>query len=102
MVGSRTGLYGLELTRFRGHIIVCVSKLSGEFGVTAQSITNRVDQAAIDEGKPLPGMEGLTTAEREELVRLRRQLRQVQMERDIHEVFRLVMANQANLEIIRK
>ena len=52
-------------------------------GVTAQSITNWVGQAAIDEGKPLPGKEGLTTAEREELVRLRRQLRQVQTERDI-------------------
>ena len=59
------------------------TQLSREFGVTAQSITNWVGQAAIDEGKPLPGKEGLTTAEREELVRLRRQLRQVQMERDI-------------------
>jgi transposase len=56
---------------------------SREFGVTAQSITNWVGQAAIDEGKPLPGKEGVTTAEREELARLRRQLRQVQMERDI-------------------
>jgi len=31
----------------------------------------------------LPGKEGLTTAEREELVRLRRKLRQVEQERDI-------------------
>jgi transposase len=31
----------------------------------------------------MPGKEGLTTAEREELVRLRRQLRQVEQERDI-------------------
>ena len=59
------------------------SELSREFGVTAQSITNWVGQAAIDEGNPLPGKEGLTTAERQELARLRRQLRQVQMERDI-------------------
>jgi len=50
---------------------------------TAQSITNWVGQAAIDSGKPLPGKEGLTTVEREELARLRRQLRQVQQERDI-------------------
>lgn len=57
------------------------AQLSREFGVTAQSITNWVGQAAIDDGKPLPGKEGLTTAEREELVRLRRQLHQ--MERDI-------------------
>ena len=55
------------------------AQLSREFGVTAQSITNWVGQATIDDGKPLLGKEGLTTAEREELVRLR----QVQMERDI-------------------
>ena len=36
------------------------------------------------QGRPQPGKEGaLTTAEREELVRLRRQLRQVEQERDI-------------------
>jgi transposase len=35
------------------------SQLSREFGVTAQSITNWVGQAAIDDGKPLPGKEGL-------------------------------------------
>ena len=35
------------------------AQLSREFGVTAQSITNWVGQAAIDEGKPLPGKEGL-------------------------------------------
>jgi transposase len=73
-----------------------LSELSRVFSVTTQSITKWIGQAAIDEGKPLPGKEGLTTAERDELVRLRRQLRQVQMERDIHEVFRLVMANQAD------
>jgi transposase InsO family protein len=44
------------------------AQLSREFGVTAQSITNWVGQAAIDEGKPVPGNEGLSTAEREELV----------------------------------
>ena len=59
------------------------AELSREFGPTAQSITNWVGQAARDRGQPLPGKPGLSTAEREELVRLRRQLRQVQMERDI-------------------
>lgn len=54
------------------------AELSREFNVTAQSITNWVGQAAIDSGKPLPGKEGWTTVEREELARLRRQLRQVQ------------------------
>jgi transposase len=59
------------------------TELSREFGCSAQSISNWVGRAAIDEGKPLPGKDGLATAEREELVRLRRQLKQVQMERDI-------------------
>lgn len=59
------------------------AELSREFGPSAQSITNWVAQSARDAGKPLPGKEGLTTAEREELVRLRRKLRQVEQERDI-------------------
>ena len=57
--------------------------LAREFDCTAQTIANWVAQAARDDGKPLPGKDGLSSAEREELVRLRRQLRQVQMERDI-------------------
>ncbi len=59
------------------------AELSREFGPTAQSIANGIPHDARDRGKPLPGKEGLTSAEREELVRLRRQLRQVQQERDI-------------------
>jgi len=57
--------------------------LAREFGCSTQTITNWVGQAAIDAGKPLPGKPGLTSAERDELVRLRRQVRQLQMERDI-------------------
>jgi transposase len=59
------------------------AELSREFGPTAQSIANWIAQDARDRGKPLAGKEGLTTAEREELVRLRRKLRQVEQERDI-------------------
>ena len=59
------------------------AELSREFGCSAQTIINWVAQAAIDAGKPLPGKGGLSTAEREELSRLRRQVRQLQMERDI-------------------
>jgi transposase len=59
------------------------AQLSHELGVATQTIPNWVGQAAIDDGKPLAGKEGLTTAEREEIERLRRQLRQVQMERDV-------------------
>jgi transposase len=59
------------------------SELSREFGCSAQTITNWVAQAAIDAGKPLPGKDGLSSAEREELTRLRRENRRLQMERDI-------------------
>jgi len=59
------------------------AQLSREFGPTAQSIANWIAQDARDCGKPQPGKEGLTTSEREELARLRRQVRQLQTERDI-------------------
>jgi transposase len=59
------------------------AQLSKEFGVTAQTVSTWVAQAARDAGKPLPGKEGLSSVERQELVQLRRQLRQVQTERDI-------------------
>ncbi len=59
------------------------AQLSKEFGVTAQTVSNWVAQAARDAGKPLAGKEGLSSVERHELVQLRRQLRQVQTERDI-------------------
>ena len=59
------------------------AELAREFGCTAQSISNWVGQALIDSAPPGAPKAGLTTVEREELVRLRRQLRQVQMERDI-------------------
>ena len=58
-------------------------ELSDEFRCSAQSIRNWVAQSAIDKRKPTPKNQGLTSAEREELARLRRQVRQLQMERDI-------------------
>lgn len=59
------------------------NSLAREFQCSAQAIRNWVRQDVIDAGTPRPGKEGLTTAEREELARLRRQVRQLQMERDI-------------------
>jgi transposase len=59
------------------------AELSREFEVTAQTIQNWVGQAARNAGQPLPGKGGLSTSEQEELVRLRRQVRQLQTERDI-------------------
>src|ERR1700688_1897895 len=54
--------------------------LSREFEPTAQTIINWVAQADRDGGAR---HDGLTTAERQELTRLRRENRQLKMERDI-------------------
>lgn len=59
------------------------SELPRGFHITAKSIANWVILVAFGRGKALPCKEGLTSAEREELVRLCRHLRQVQQERDI-------------------
>jgi len=55
-------------------------KLAEEFEPTAQSIRNWVAQADRDAGRR---SDGLTTTEREELERLRRENRQLKLERDI-------------------
>ena len=55
-------------------------ELAQEFEPTAQSIRNWVGQANCDAGRP---GNGLTTAEREELNQLRRENRQLRLERDI-------------------
>ena len=59
------------------------AELSREFGVTSQSISAWVAQAAVDGGRPIPGRDVLSTAEREELARLRRENKRLQLERDI-------------------
>jgi transposase len=56
------------------------ASLSKEFGPTAWSISLWVKQAQRDIGK---GDGGLTTAEREELSRLRREVRKLKEEREI-------------------
>ncbi len=53
------------------------AQLSREFGPTSQTIINWIAQDARDRGTPLPGKEGLSTQERQELARLRRKLREV-------------------------
>ena len=55
-------------------------ELGREFEPSAQSIRNWVVQADRDEGRRT---DGLTTQEREELRRLRRENRQLRMEREI-------------------
>lgn len=49
-------------------------------GLTESALRKWVKQAAIDQGTGSPG--GLTTQERDELTVLRKELKQVQMERD--------------------
>jgi transposase len=55
-------------------------QLAKEFEPTANTIRNWMAQADRDEGRR---EDGLTTEEREELRRLRRELRQVKLEREI-------------------
>ena len=65
-------------------------ELAKEFEPSAQAIRNWIAQADRDEGRRA---DGLTTAEREELNRLRREIRQLKLEREIHKrlmVFKLV------------
>jgi transposase len=59
------------------------AELSREFGISAQSVTAWVAQAAADAGKAPRGKDVLSSAEREELARLRRRVRQLEQERDI-------------------
>ena len=71
---------------FRQQLIALVhagrspESLAKEFEPRAQTIRNWVVQAERDGGVRT---DGLTTAEREELTKLRRELRQVKLERDI-------------------
>ena len=55
-------------------------ELAKEFGCTSWSIRQWVKRADRDEGR---GDGGLTTAEREELSRLRKQVKRLEMEREI-------------------
>ena len=59
------------------------AELAREFSLSAQTVTAWVARDAADAGKPLRGKDVLTTAERDELARLRRRVRQLEQERDI-------------------
>jgi transposase len=56
------------------------NELAAEFEPTAESIRNWVKQAEIDEGER---SDGLTTDEKQELARLRRENKQLRLEREI-------------------
>lgn len=57
-----------------------VAAAARDLGLTESSLRNWVEQARADRTK---GRTGLTTAEREELGRLRKEVRELRMERDL-------------------
>jgi transposase len=66
----------VELVRSSGRSI---PQIAGELGVSPQSLRNWVRQGDVDAGRA----EGLSTDEREELRRLRRENRRLTQEREI-------------------
>ncbi len=58
-----------------------IGQVAKDLGLTETALREWVRRADIDAGKGPPG--ALTTAEREELARLRRENKRLQMERDI-------------------
>lgn len=66
----------IELARERSKPI---SELAKDLGISESCLRNWVQQADIDEGR----REGLTSAERDELTKLRKENRVLKMERDI-------------------
>ena len=66
----------VELVRSSGRSIL---QIADELGVSPQSLRNWVRQGDVDAGRA----EGLTTDEREELRRLRRENRRLTQEREI-------------------
>ena len=57
-----------------------VSQVARDLDLTASALQTWVDRARADRPK---GRTGLTTAEREELARLRKEVRELRMQRDI-------------------
>jgi transposase len=58
-----------------------IPRIAKDLGLVETALRDWVKRAEIDAGKGPPG--ALTTAEREELARLRRENKRLQMERDI-------------------
>jgi transposase len=69
------------------------TSLAKDFAPSAQTIANWVKQADLDEGKRA---DGLTSNEREELVRLRRENKVLQEERAILKKFAAWSVQEAN------
>jgi transposase len=72
--------YRAEAVRIVREGVKTAEELSRDLGCSAQAIRNWVKQADLDAGRRT---DGLTTAEREELRRLRAENRTLRMERDL-------------------
>src|SRR5919106_394954 len=68
----------VRLVRGGGKVVAAVAR---ELGLTETALRSWVRQAEVDAGRGAPG--ALTSEEREELGRLRRETRTLRMERDI-------------------
>lgn len=69
-----------------------VAELAREFQVSETAIRRWVEQASVDAG----AQPGTTTSEREELIRLRRQVAQLEEEREILKKFAAWSAQESN------
>lgn len=85
-MNQRHGAYAPEFRQQMVELVKAgrrISELAREFGCHETSISAWVRQARADEVGGGRADAPLTSAERQELILLRRQLRQVQLERDI-------------------
>ena len=78
---SFTTEYKAEVVRLVRESGRSPNAVAAELGLTASSVRQWVRQAEIDAGQGPPG--ALTTAEREELTRLRREVRMLRQEREV-------------------
>jgi transposase len=81
--GRRRGRYPKEFRRDVAALVIdqkrSVSDVSRELDLVEQSVYNWVRQEKVDRGET----EGLTTDEREELARLRREVKRLSTEREL-------------------
>lgn len=79
----RRGRYPKEFRRDAAALVIdqhrTVADVARELGVVEQTLGNWVRQERVDRGE----REGLTTEEREEMARLRREVKRLTMERDL-------------------
>ncbi len=70
-----------------------VAQVARDLDLTASALRTWVERARADRGKGKPGV--LTTAEREELAKLRKENRELRMERDILKKAAAFFANES-------